>query len=264
MKSPEVSPPLLPRGFLEVPLAHRGLQCAAQGILENTREAVWAAVRHGYGAEVDVQMSRDGVAVVFHDEDLLRLAGLPARVDSLSAAELGAVTLSSGQSILTLGALLQGLPPSFPLLIEIKDQDGALGPNIGRLEGAVLEAAQHAANPLAVMSFNPHSVAFMARHAPNLPYGRVSDPFRAEDWPELSAAARAGLAQLPAPGALSFLSHNVDDLARADLAAWRAAHVPVLCWTIRSKAEEQAARCYADNITFEGYHPALSAAALRA
>ena len=66
--------PLLPEAFLQVPLAHRGYHGRLTGV-ENSREAIANAVAHGYGIELDLQLSSDGQAMVFHDETLSRMTG---------------------------------------------------------------------------------------------------------------------------------------------------------------------------------------------
>ena len=48
-----------------------------------------------------------------------------------------------------------------PLLVEVKDQDGAMGPAIGPLEHAAAEALAGYYGPVALMSFNPHSVCLL-------------------------------------------------------------------------------------------------------
>ena len=83
---------MIDAAFLRRPIAHRALH--GPGAPENSRAAVRAAVAAGYGVELDVQPSADGVAMVFHDEDLLRLTGEAGRIAGRSAAELGALTLA--------------------------------------------------------------------------------------------------------------------------------------------------------------------------
>lgn len=51
--------------------AHRGL-FDNRSRCENSLSAFRAAVEHGYGIELDLQMTADGRIVVFHDEDLMR------------------------------------------------------------------------------------------------------------------------------------------------------------------------------------------------
>jgi glycerophosphoryl diester phosphodiesterase len=177
------------------------------------------------------------------------------------AAELSGITLtdSGGESIPTLTEILGIVAGRVPLLVEIKDQDGAMGPDVGPLEEAVAVALRDYAGPVAVMSFNPESVARMAALAPDLPRGLTTCAFDAADWPLLPEAVRRRLREIPdidRTGA-GFISHDARDLASAAVARVRQAGLPVLCWTIRSAEAEAEARRFADNVTFEGYAAAL-------
>ncbi|MBN9888806.1 glycerophosphodiester phosphodiesterase family protein [Salipiger abyssi] len=248
--------PTLPAAFLDRPIAHRALHDAASGRPENSVEAIGAAVAAGYGIEIDLQLSSDGEAMVFHDYDLARLTAQSGPVRQRSAAELGTIALRHGQAgIPTLAEVLALVAGKAPLLIEFKDQDGAMGPDVGALERAAVAALSGYDGPVALMSFNPHSVAALARLAPDLPRGLTTCAFTAEDYPTLPPATRERLRGIPdfeRTGA-SFISHHWRDLDNPRVTALRAAGTPVLCWTIRTPAEEAQARKVAQNITFEGY-----------
>ncbi|WP_163847470.1 glycerophosphodiester phosphodiesterase family protein [Pseudooceanicola aestuarii] len=255
-----MSHPSLPPEFLDASIAHRALHDVAQGRPENAPEAVEAACVAGYGIEIDLQLSADGVAMVFHDYDLKRLTGQSGPIRQRSAAELAETPLIGGATgVPTLAQVLDQVAGRVPLLIELKDQDGAMGPAIGPLEEATARALKGYAGPAAVMSFNPHSIARMATLAPDLPRGLTTCAYRAVDWPLLPAAMRdrlAGIPDLDRVGA-GFVSHDARDLDMPRIVALRDAGMPVLCWTIRSATAEAAARRRADNVTFEGY-PSVS------
>ncbi len=248
--------PTLPAAFLDRPIAHRALHDAASGRPENSVEAIGAAVAAGYGIEIDLQLSSDGEAMVFHDYDLARLTAQSGPVRQRSAVELGAIPLRHGQAgIPTLAEVLSMVAGKVPLLIEFKDQDGAMGPDVGALERAAVAALSGYDGPVALMSFNPHTVAALARLAPDLPRGLTTCAFTAEDYPTLPPATRERLRGIPdfeRTGA-SFISHHWRDLGNPRVTALRTAGTPVLCWTIRTPAEEAQARKVAQNITFEGY-----------
>lgn len=247
---------MLPAAFLDRPIAHRGYHDRAQGRPENSLAAVRAAVAAGYGIEIDLQPSADGVAMVFHDDDLARLTGRAGRVRDLTAAELGAIPLSGGdEGIPTLAQVLQTVAGRVPLLIEIKDQDGRMGPNVGPLERATAEALAGYRGPVAVMSFNPHSVAAMARLAPQIPRGLTTWSWTDDPDHPVPQALADRLRAIPdydRTGAC-FISHEAADLNRPRVAALKAQGAAILCWTIRSPEAEAAARKVAHNITFEGY-----------
>ena len=256
--------PALPAAFLGPPIAHRALHDRAAGRPENSVAAVRAAVAAGYGIEIDIQPSADGVPMVFHDYDLQRLTGRSGQVSDLTAADLARTPLLGGDDgVPTLAEVLKIVAGRAALLVEIKDQDGAMGANVGPLERAVAGVLAGYAGPVAVMSFNPHSVAAMARAAPDLPRGLTTCGWdaaeAAEDGvsPEDCARLRA-IPDYDRVGA-SFISHHHLDLGRPRVADLKAEGAAVLCWTIRSPAEEAAARRVAGNVTFEGYAAALRA-----
>lgn len=249
----------LPRVFQDIPLAHRALHDVSQDRPENSRAAIRAALAAGYGIEIDVQLSADGAAMVFHDYALERLTNATGAVRLRGADELRQIGLTGGaEGIPDLPEVLDLVAGQVPLVIELKDQDGGMGPNVGPLEQAVAEAIAGYAGPLAVMSFNPHSVAEMARLAPSVPRGIVTSAYRYAEWP-LPRATCDALRDIPdydRVGA-SFISHEVDDLARPRVAELRAAGAMICCWTVRDAKTEATARQIADNITFEGYEAAL-------
>lgn len=250
MKLPELHPSLL-----LPPIAHRGLH--GEGRTENSRKAFDAAIEHGYAIELDVQMSLDGEAMVFHDYELSRLTADKGPTRQRSAAALGALELEDGSTIPTLEAVLKQVSGQVGVLVEIKDQDGAMGDDIGPLEVRVAEVVNAYRGPVAVMSLNPHAIYHMQRLAPDVPRGLTTCRFSAQDWPLIPRKRAEELAQIPdydACGA-SFISHHFKSLDLPSVNRIRQTGDPVLSWTIKTEDDEHDARRLADNITFEGYLP---------
>lgn len=248
--------PTLPAAFLSLPIAHRALHDRAMGRPENSRAAIRAAVAAGYGVEIDLQLSSDGVAMVFHDEALDRLTTETGWVNRRSATELGAIRLTDAEDgIPTLTEVLEIIDSRVPLLIELKDQTLTPGGSIGPLEAATARALQDYTGPVALMSFNPDSVAEMARLCPDLPRGITTGAYDYEGYAPLPPATCDRLREIPDYDrcAASFLSHEAADLSRPRVAALKAQGARILCWTIKSPEAEARARKYAENITFEGY-----------
>ncbi len=246
----------LPEPFKTIPIAHRGYHDRDGGILENSLSSVQAAVTAGYGIEIDIQPSQDGVAMVFHDYALDRLTDQTGAIAQRTAKDLSKTTLKGmSEHIPTLSMVLKAVSGKVPLLIELKDQDGQMGANTGSLEQAVAQALHRYQGDVAVMSFNPHSVQLMAEYAPQCPRGLITCAYDAAHWPLIPEKRRNQLRDIPnfdATGA-SFISHEAADLRRARVAELRTQGAAILCWTIRSEAQEADARQFADNITFEGY-----------
>ncbi|MEM9317726.1 MAG: glycerophosphodiester phosphodiesterase family protein [Pseudomonadota bacterium] len=244
---------MLPEPFLTKPIAHRGLH--GRGAPENSNPACIAAMHAGYGIELDLQLSADGEAMVFHDATLDRMTDVTGPVRACNAEVLTAIPLRGSQTAIpTLNQVLSEVDGKVPLLIELKDQSGKRGGSDGMLEKAVAEALESYDGPVAVMSFNPSMVAQMAQLSPETPRGLTTGAF---DWPDLAPEAAEHLRAIADFGRVgaSFISHDHRHLDARPVTALRTAGVPILTWTIRSAEEEAKAREIAQNVTFEGYLP---------
>lgn len=250
----------LPEVFLSRPIAHRALHDMSQGRPENSPAAIRAAIAAGYGIEIDLQLSRDGRAMVFHDDTLDRLTAETGPVRGRSAEELGRIALAgTDEGIPSFAEVLALVAGRVPLLVELKDQHGKSGGADGVLEAAVAQDLAGYTGPLALMSFNPRMVRRLADLAPDWPRGLVTCAYDAEDWPDLAEPVRAHLRAIPdyEPAGCSFISHEANDLLNPRVAELMAEGARVLCWTIRSDEAEAEARKIAQNVTFEGYAAAL-------
>nr|WP_170539984.1 glycerophosphodiester phosphodiesterase family protein [Ruegeria arenilitoris] len=251
--------PSLPRVFMAAPIAHRALHDVRQNRPENSRAAIRAAIAAGYGIEIDLQLTSDGHAMVFHDYDMARLTGRSGAIQQITRAEAADLPLLHGdERIPSLEEVLQLVAGRVPLLIEFKDQHGAMGPVDGRLERDAVALLKSYDGPVALMSFNPNSVAELARLAPEIPRGLTTCSYKPE-VEHLPAEVCDHLRDIPdfnRVGA-SFISHEVQDLARPRVAELKAQGVPILCWTVRSAEQEAEARKVADNVTFENYLAAI-------
>ncbi|MCF7701285.1 glycerophosphodiester phosphodiesterase family protein [Loktanella sp. M215] len=248
---------MLPKSFVTRPIAHRAFHDKAHGRVENSISSIKSAIEHGYGIEIDLQLASDGVPMVFHDYDLRRLTIEQGPLAGRSSAQLAQIPLmGDSTTIPSLADVLKLVAGRVPLLIEIKDQDGALGPDTGPLGKAVAAVLEPYKGPVAVMSFNPHAVAEMARLLPDVPRGLTTGSFNPQDWPTVPQPTLERLRDIPDYGHVgaSFISHYHKELDQPRVTELNEQHgAAILCWTIRSKEEAQAARQYADNITFEGY-----------
>lgn len=247
----------LPETFLRLPLCHRGYHDAARGLIENSLPAFAAAIAAGYGIELDIQLSADGQAVVFHDETLDRVAEAQGPVLARSAAELGRIRLKgSSATIPTFAETLALVAGRAPLLVELKDQSGIMTGTDGALERATVAALQGYQGPVALMSFNPDTVACLAELAPDLPRGITTCSWdHPEDIAMVGDKRAADLRAIPdyLRTGSSFISHDLADLDRPRVAQLKADGAHVLTWTVRSPSDEARARKIVQNITFEGY-----------
>lgn len=237
------------------PVAHRGLHDAAHGIVENTASAVDAAMAAGFAIEVDLQLSADGVPVVFHDSRLDRLCTTPGLVSALTVDALQSVPFkATADRIMTLDALLARVKGRVPLVIELKS---AASPALD-LAARVADRLVAYAGPAALMSFDPRLLPVVRRHAPQVPRGIVAElDFTDEDWPGLSLPQRMILGHLlhwPA-SRFQFVAFRVADLDALAPRLARLCGMPVLTWTVRTDAERARAARYADQMIFEDFLP---------
>ena len=113
--------------LFDPPIAHRGLW-SPDGAPENSLAAFQAACSHGYGIELDVQLSADGEAMVFHDTRLTRMTGAEGRMSDHSAADLGKLKLGKSDEVIpTLADTLTMVGHRAMVLIELKTPAGEVG-----------------------------------------------------------------------------------------------------------------------------------------
>ncbi len=231
-------------------IAHRGLYEKDQSIPENSLGAFARAVEHGYGMELDVQLSKDGEVVVFHDDSLKRVCGVDARVDSLTLSELRELRLyGTGEKIPLFREVLDLVSGREPIIVELKT-----GPRNRELCEKTLAMLQSYTGETCIESFNPMMVAWFRFHARKIFRGQLAQPparYKKEKY----------------SGFVSFLLGNMilNVLARPHFVAYRVGKKPVLVrlcekmgavrvgWTGKSEADEKGL----DVLIFEHYLPEL-------
>ena len=230
-------------------IAHRGLW-APGGAPENSLAAFQAACAHGYGVELDVQLSADGEAMVFHDARLGRMTGAEGRLCDHSAADLQGLRLAgTDETIATLADALTLIGHRALVLIELKTPAGEVGP----LERRVHEVLIDHNGPVAVIGFNPYSHAWLAKHHPQILRGL--DSYAYADDASLAREQRKAYAQLEhvALAKPHFLALGADILPSKRATELRARGMPVVAWTVRSGEQRTALAPHSDNIIFEGF-----------
>lgn len=240
------------------PVAHRGLHAAPRGILENTLPAALAAVEHGFSIEVDLQLSRDGEVIVFHDDTLERLTTGTGRVAARTAAELADIPFKVGTArIPTLQDLLDTVAGRVPLVVELKSQ-WVRDPGTRLVAGVVAALAAYD-GPVAAMSFDPDLVEGLRHAMPALTRGIVADiATDPHEYGRLTTMERFALRHLlHAPRSRpDFVAYDVHALPMPGPALLRRVFgKPLLTWTVRTPDELAHARTYADQIIFEGFVP---------
>lgn len=146
--------------------AHRGLHNDV--VSENSLGAFEAACNRGFGIELDVQLTRDGRLVVFHDDNLQRMTGDTRRVDALDFDQLQALPLPDGSRIPAFEAVLRCVDGRVPLLVELKN-----GKQNQLLCQKTLECLRGYKGPYIVESFNPMILRWFKQNAPEIIRGQL-------------------------------------------------------------------------------------------
>lgn len=157
----------LERGHLEV-IAHRG---ASGSVLENTIQAFEKAVEAGSDwIELDVRLLKDGTLAVFHDASLMRLAGRPDRIESMTGKHLPDVSIGRGMKIPTLEEVFKRFAGRIPLIVEAKTRYRGRG---RRLPERLLEVIHRhdVADRVLVSSFHVPLLAELRDRSPEIRLG---------------------------------------------------------------------------------------------
>ena len=229
--------------------AHRGLHVEDKSVPENSLEAFRLAASAGYGVELDVQLSKDGQVVVFHDDTLDRVCGVHARVDEKSFDELRLLRLcGTEQRIPLLTEALAVINGRGPLIVELKN--GRRNRELCEKTYAILSDYE---GQVCIESFNPMIVRWFKKHARDLVRGQLATTVK--DYGDTVKKPTAWL-----------LSHCLMNfLSRPQFIAYRIGFRPLSVrlsealgamrfgWTARNERAER----HRDAVIFEFYRPQL-------
>ena len=247
------------KAFRGVYYAHRGLFDNDGDAPENSLKAFERAAKAGYGMEMDVQVTKDGVPVVFHDFTLERMCGKEGKVCDYTWQELKDFTLAKSRETIPLFAdVLKAVGGRVPLIVEIKVEwmDLSVCPAADKL----LRSYQ---GLYCIESFNPLVLLWYRRNHREIVRGQLSDGFvkasrLKESWHLLVQ---------------NFLLQNLlfNWLTKPDFVAYNHKYEEVLArrlcrnlygnmavaWTIKSQEELERAKSKFDLFIFDSFLPDL-------
>jgi glycerophosphoryl diester phosphodiesterase len=203
-------------------IGHRG---ASAHVTENTLQAFERAARdRADGVELDVLCCRTGEVVVFHDDDLHRLADRPERVAGLTWRELQAVQLRGGGGIPLLDQAFEACGPTLLVNVELKSA-GAGDRDLPRLVAGVSDTIDRCRTQARVIvsSFDPRAVWLWQRLRVDVPAALLFD----------SEGLAAILKALTLPVLRPAAAHPEASLCQPDrVARWHARGYKVNTWTV--------------------------------
>lgn len=241
--------------FEEVPIAHRGLFDNESDHPENSSKAFSLAMQHGFGIELDVRLTKDGVPVVFHDDNLFRICGVRKKAEDCTDEELREYRLfSSEEAIPRLADVLRQINGAVPLVIEIKAEY-----EVDRICEAVMALLSSYPGVYCIESFSPFVLKWFREKEPQILRGQLSMDFMnpknetGKPWLVKFAAKNLMGNVFSRP---DFISYEFSDAENFAMTVNRKAFAgKSAAWTIRSEDELCYAKKYFDMIIFEGFIP---------
>jgi len=234
--------------LMGVHYAHRGLFDNDSDAPENSLNAMRKAVEAGYGIEFDIQLSRDGVPVIFHDASLKRMCGVDGKVWDYTLEELQKMKLAnSNETIPTLEQVLDVVDGKVPLIIEYKMD--RVDTKVCELGNAILENYN---GVYCIESFHPFAVKWYRDHRPDVIRGQLSQDFSKTDYKGIQYWAMTHLLLnfLTRPDFIAYNHKDADIFSRrlcAQLGAVSAA------WTIKNREQYENAKPYFDLVIFDSF-----------
>lgn len=232
--------------------AHRGLHNNESDAPENSMAAFKKAIEAGYGIELDVQLTKDRIPVVFHDETLKRVCGAEGKIRDYTYQELQQFTLcNSGERIPLFADFLKLVNGRVPLIIEIKVYENA---------DIVCSAADNLIKEYkgiyCIESFHPFAVQWYKEHRPEVIRGQLSSNFNTPEKRESASMFMVHYLMtnfLCRPDFIAYDHHHKKNISRV-LCRYLYGAVSV-AWTIRSQKELNPAKDAFDLFIFEGFIP---------
>lgn len=238
--------------LLNILYAHRGLFDNKTDAPENSLPAFQKAVEAGYGIELDVQLSKDGIPVVFHDASLKRMCGVEGNVWDYPLSELKQLKLAdSNAEVPTLAEVLDVVDGKVPLIIEYKLDVPQT--KVCRLVNDLLRSYTGA---YCIESFHPLALIWYRRHCPDVVRGQLCMEFWNEDkyrgnpfffvlsYLVTNAAARP-----------DFIAYKHSDTSNLSFRLTKRMGALSVAWTIKSQTQLEEAKKHFDLFIFDSFIP---------
>lgn len=235
--------------------AHRGLFDNTCYIPENSLSSFQKAIDYGYGIELDVQLTKDNIPVVFHDYTLERVCGENRSVSQLIYEELSSYYLfNSSEHIPTLTEALQLINGQVPLMIEIK-----ANVNYKEICRQIANVLKSYRGYYCIISFNPFVLEWFKQAMPSVIRGQLSTDFfkdRISGTPTVKFMLTHLL--LNCISRPDFISYNCKYISNPSLNICRSLFdIPIVLWTVRSEDQYAEISEHYNVIVFDSFIPEL-------
>ena len=231
--------------------AHRGLH--DENLPENSMAAFRAALKNGYGIELDIHLMKDRKLAVIHDTSLLRTAGVDVKITDLTTEDLPNYPLANGELIPTFDQVLELFAGKAPLIIELKD-DG----NSKALVDTAVKAMEGYEGAYCMESFHPQCVYELKKHHPQVIRGQLVMDYFKEEKSKLHPLLKWAVTYQAENFATQpdFISYRYSD--RKNPSNWITRKfwgLQGVTWTLKSQEEFDTAVSEGYLPIFEGFRP---------
>jgi len=226
-------------------IAHRGLYNRLD-TPENSMKAFENAILKGYAIELDINMTKDGHLVVFHDSNLKRMTGIKNNVDELNLNEIKKLKLlGTDNCIPTFEDVLMLVNGKVPLMIEIKRID-----RYKELMLKITKLLERYSGEYVIESFDPRIIYWLKKNNPNIIRGQLSAPNIREVKNRFLKILLGNMAFnfITKPHFVSYLYTDVDNKFYYKQKQ-KGRYVAV--WTVKNKEEYQKVKNCTDMVIFE-------------
>lgn len=220
--------------------AHRGVHIVYP---ENSMPAFNEAIKLNMAIELDVHLTKDKQLIVFHDDNLERMAGVNEYVRFMTLSELQEIKLdNTDYTIPSFKQVLDFVAGRVPILVEIKTEA-----NTKKLCSKLIEELKGYKGEIFIQSFNPFALRYFYKHAPTYLRGQLSSFFKGN---KLGFFKRILIKSLRLNGFahVNFVAYNIDNLPNKYV---NRTNIPVLTWTIKTKEQFVKAKIASNNLIID-------------
>ena len=233
----------------DVFVAHRGLFDNEKGIPENSLPAFELAVKNGFAIEMDVQASKDGVLVVFHDDTLKRMTGAEGKLSDYTFEQLRELRLLGTDCQIPTFEEFLTVASGVNLVVEIKTHS-----NIGEVEQKAYDALKSYNGNYCIESFNPFIVRWFKVHAPEVIRGQLSCSFENSGFSRFKIRLLSKLKLCRWNGS-QFIAYDATTIKCNKAVGRFGKKIPIICWTVKSQKQyDELCGCF-DNMIFDSFYP---------
>lgn len=238
--------------FCGLMFAHRGLWFGEE-IPENSIAAFQRAVNRGFAIELDVQLTKDNEAVIFHDNSLRRMCGTDGRIRDLTREQLRALRLNgSAEAIPSLSEVLTLVSGRVPLLIELKSHHTDT-----KICSVVTDLLQNYSGKYCIESFSPFVLHWYKKNRPDVVRGQLSCRFDPVEDPPRPLLFLSEHLMFNWYGRPDFIAYEYDRGSRLLVLKFlrKCFGTPAFAWTIHSESALMKSRKYFDSVIFDRFIP---------